>query len=1053
MYEHDAGRPAGRAGRRRGPPAARAGSTPRAAASRPAASTAASPATDVDAEGRSATRTGPDGGDRALAARRRPAGSPPTRSTAGAALAFDYDGDGPFPTRLTGPDGWEMRVDGGRRPGPVGLTDADGVTARFDHDADGNVVAATNGVGATTRTEPHVSGEATAVTLPDGATIAIERDDAGRLLALRTPTGDEFTVEWSPAGRLAAHRRARRRPHDLRARQPRRRRADRRRRWAPRSSCRTTTWSGWSAWRRPAGPSGGSPTPRWACCRWSTTPAGGPWGYDYDAEGRLVAATDPLGHRSPHALRRGRAAGRGGRPDGQRHPLRPRRPGPGRPQATGPDGGVDHLRRGTPGAARGGSSCPTAARSTYTYTPAGRVRSVRTAEGRGLDRRLRRRRPAGVGDRRRRRHHPLRVGRLRPAGSATTPGRAGRALRLRRRRPGRSRPSADGARWRAAYDHAGRVTALTDPAGATTPLRATTCGASWSPPPTRSGRQRAPALRRAGQPGRGVIDPLGGLVTTAYDAMRRPVATTDQLGRTTRLDRDAAGRVVRQELPTGDVVEWRARRRGPGHRHPGQRARRRRVRPRPAGRPGARPRAGPQPYVHPGLDPRADAWPPLDVDGATTALGARPATAGWSPATTRRAAPPPTPGTRPAGSRRCRPTAGAGSSSTATPDGRLVALRAGGVDAPLGPRRRRPRRRLPRGRARAVRARRRCGRDAAGRVVEVGDGRGTTRYRYDAAGQLVGAAGPAGAWAWHYDPAGRLAREEGPAGTTTYDYDEAHQLVRADGPGGHDAATATTPPGGAPTSPAPPACAGYAWDARGDLDRRRARRRPPPRRWTSTPSACSPRYGDTPSAGTRPTPVPPLIAIGDRRVVGPPGQPLALAAPDGTVTPLRADWRGSIVADGTATDPWGARLAPADGPDQTGGTAGPAGGHPDGADQTDGTAGPADGDADVPHLGPFGELDLGEPHVAAPPPLRPRDPQLPRPRSPARASPACRSPPTPTTTPATTRSGSSIRSASSPCRSSSTTTSAAARPASSGATSPSPPSPSGRSSSPAARSS
>jgi RHS repeat-associated protein len=232
-------------------------------------------------------------------------------------------------------------------------------------------------------------------------------------------------------------------------------------------------------------------------------------------------------------------------------------------------------------------------------------------------------------------------------------------------------------------------------------------------------------------------------------------------------------------------------------------------------------------------------------------------------------------------------------------------------------------------------------RDGAGRVVEARDPRGVTRYRYDEAGQLVAAAGPDGAWTWHYDPAGRLAREDGPEGTTTYTYDEAHQLVRADGPAGvttyaYDAAGRRVREDG------PAGARSYHWDARGDLTAVEAGGR----RLDVDVDALGQlaAYGDT-TFGWDPTgTVPSLVAIGERRVVGPPGHPLGVARPDGAVTPLGADWRGDVER-GVATDPWGrpVRADPAPG---------------DGGDHARG-AGDAGDAPDVPGLGAFGELDLG----------------------------------------------------------------------------------------------
>jgi len=277
----------------------------------------------------------------------------------GRRLTFDYDGDGPLPSRMAGPDGWEVafEVEGGL---VRSLTDADGVPVRLEHDADGNVVAIGNGLGATSRTEPHISGLALGLTLPDGAHYEFERDDAGRLLALRTPLGHEYTLHWTPAGRLAGlvdpdggHTSFEHGSHGAMERV-----VDALGATLELSHDHLERLVGFAA-------PGGA---KWelaysAVGRLSLVhdPAGGTWGYDYDAEGRLVASTDPLGHETRH-----RYDGAGQLAEWSTPPATP----PGTPATrwgassgrTGPTGRSPPTS-GTSGAGPGRSASPTATRS------------------------------------------------------------------------------------------------------------------------------------------------------------------------------------------------------------------------------------------------------------------------------------------------------------------------------------------------------------------------------------------------------------------------------------------------------------------------------------------------------------------------------------------------------------------------------------------------------------------------------------------------------------------------------------------------------------------
>ena len=403
------------------------------------------------------------------------------------------------------------------------------------------------------------------MTRPDGAATASTATRPGDCSPFG-PAGDEFRLEGSPAGRLAAHRPFRGGAHRLRVRVPRRDRAHRRRRRQPRSSSPTTTSSGSSAWWRLVEPSGTSTTVVPGCCRWSTTPPAGAWSYDHDAEGRLrtadrpARATDPPTHDAAGRLAEvvdptGDAA-RDTRTTPSAGSTVPRRPTAPRP----------------PTPATNGAGCPSPParrrRATPTsYTPAGRVRSIATAEGRtgtyvydAAGRLVAVRDPAGattpfawdVCDRLAR---PLTRRPDRPRGPR--PRRTRRAVHTRRAnepippRPHRSGPSltdALGATTRYRYDGRGLLTSATDPLGNAVRLRYDDRG---------RGRRRPRPPRRAHHHDR--------------DAMRRPVAITDQLGPGHARPRDAAGRVVRRDLPTGAGSNGSATPRS-GHRRPGRRA-------------------------------------------------------------------------------------------------------------------------------------------------------------------------------------------------------------------------------------------------------------------------------------------------------------------------------------------------------------------------------------------------------------------------------------------------------------------------------------------------
>jgi RHS repeat-associated protein len=804
----------------------------------------------------------------------------------GRRLTFDYVGEGPLPSRLAGPDGWEMRFE--VESGLVrSLTDADGVAVRFDYDGDGNVVATGNGLGATGRTEPHVSGLAARLIRPDGATYEFERDDAGRLLALRTPLGHEYTVQWTPAGRLAGlvapdggHTSFEHGSHGALERV-----VDALGATLELSHDQLERLVGFAA---PGGAKWELGYSAVGLLSLVHDPAGGTWGYDYDAEGRLVASTDPMGHES---RRRYDGAGRLAElidPTG--NATRYTRDALGRViREDRPDGAVTAYEWDAWGRAQA-VRFPDGDSLTYSYTPAGRVRSLTTGEGRGWTNEYD---AAG------------RLAAVTDAGGATTrfawdacdrlvattwPG--GRVDRVAYDAEGRAVETSQGSRtWRAAHDHAGRVTSVTDPSGATRRCRYDLTGKLVSATDRLGHGVRLRYDERGNRVG--ILDARGGLVTTTYDGMRRPVATTDQLGRVTRLRRDAAGRVTARELPTGDVVEWERDARGLA------------TDVRLNGRDAIvfeRDASGHPLLVH---EParnrtftlgwtRGGRLASLDVDGETMRWDRD----GDGLVVARH---------DPAGRTTAFSWDRAGRLATVSsdrwgrieldrdPDGRLVALRAEGVtrtwDHDANGLVALYRERRPAGSATTTLVR-----DATGRVVEARSPAGISRYSYDAAGQLVSATTPAGAWTWGYDELGRLATEDGPDGTTTYDYDEAHQLVRMVGPGGttgftYDAAGHRTEEAG------PTAARRYTWDGLGRL------------------SSVEDGHGDVRDvdidafgrlAAHGPTrlawdptaPVADLVSIDGREVVSAEGHALALG-----LDWLSADWRGSVVP----CNPWGDR--------------------------------------------------------------------------------------------------------------------------------------------------
>lgn len=810
----------------------------------------------------------------------------------GQQLVTEYDDDSVFPARLSGPGGWEMRVD--IDDGLVrSVTDADGVRVDLEHDGDGNLVASRDAVGRETRLVNHPSGAPVEVYLPDGAVFRCDRDDAGRLLALHAPTGDTWRVEFTPAGR----RRGIVEPNGARI---------------------SVEHGSHGAEERLIDALGNATELRHdhlqrlvgvTCtdgAKWEFShtamgqvsmledPTGALWLYDYDAEGRLVSATDPVGAR------------------------RQRRydPAGGLVELIDPEGARTRFARDEAGRLVGriedddaatsfeydewdrviAATSPDGGRIEYGYSPAGRLISVRSSAGRGSDlgydaagRLVARTDTLGAATRYEWDAVDRLVGVISPSG---------RAQRCGYDHVGR-RVWADvgGLRSHFEHDHAGRLTRITDPLGSSQQFAYDHRGRLVSATDAFGNTVRQEWDERGNLVAS--VDPFGSRTRFRHDAMRRSLGVTDQLGRTTMLERDAAGRVTRRLLANGDEVEFRLNRRGQttdlavNGREVLVWERDRRGRPVIVHEPGRNRThtltwsAGSR-LLRLASEASVLAWE-FDTDGLATS----------------------------------RTVSGVKTAFTYDAAGRLSSIQH--VEAPAVVIERDVDGRVIRlGSQHGFE--RRFGHDLAGhlvgysqtvsgntamielvrdanaRIVEERRAEGTITYGYDAGGQLVRAAGPAGQWAWRYDAGGRLVAEDAPRGSRSFLYDDAHQLVREEGPQGvttfrYDEVGRRVEE----RDDAGETRVRYEWDGLNRLAR--------VERAGATTTLDVDGFGSLvavnqtalvwdPTAG-----VPELLSVGDRQFVGLPGRPLA-AIEGSDFGWLGADWRGSI----GEYDPWGAPL-------------------------------------------------------------------------------------------------------------------------------------------------
>ncbi len=812
----------------------------------------------------------------------------------GQLLVTEYDGDSVFPSRLSGPGGWEMKlriVDGLVQS----VIDADGVRVELEHDGDGSLVTSRDALGRATRMVNHPSGSPVEVEMPDGGVVRCDRDDAGRLLALHAPTGDTWRIEFTAAGR----RRAIVEPNGARISVEHGSSGAEERLF---DALGNATELRHDHLQRLVGISctDGS---KWefshtAMGQVATVqdPTGGFSLFDYDSEGRLVATTDPLGAQ---VRRRYDSAGQLAELiDAEGAHTRFARDEAGRVVGRAEDDGAETIYEYDEWDRLVAANPPDGGRVAYRYSNAGRLVAVRTGEGRGVDltydpagRLVARTDSAGATTRYEWDAVDRLAARILPSGRTTRYGYdlAGRCIWI----------EVGGIRWQYEHDHAGRVTRIADPFGARREFgydlngRMVTATDPLGNTVTQEWDERGNLVS--------VVDPFGVRTRLRYDAMRRVRSVTDQLGRTLMLDRDAAGRVVRRLLANGDEVELRRNLRGEttdvvvNGREVVVYERDRRGRPVLVHEPGAD-RTHHLTWSAGSRLTRLEtgratlAWD-FDTDGLVTAR----AVDGVRTAFAYDAA-----GRLSSLDRSGLPTVDIARDA----DGRVIALASvGGFERRLG-------HDLA---GRVVGYSQTVGsatamvelvRDAAGRIVEERRDATSVSYRYDAAGQLTYADGPAGRWTWRYDAAGRLAAEDGPLGPRTFLYDEAHQLVREESAQGvktygYDEVGRRVDE----RDEAGKSVARYEWDGLGRLAAIH--------RAGVTTALDVDAFGslvavnDTELVWDPTTPVPELLSLGDRGVVGLAGQPLATISPAG-LDWAGSDWRGSI----GDYDPWGASIEP-----------------------------------------------------------------------------------------------------------------------------------------------
>ncbi|MBO0728583.1 MAG: RHS repeat protein, partial [Acidimicrobiaceae bacterium] len=808
----------------------------------------------------------------------------------GAEFRLSYEGNGPVPSLVLGPLGFERRFasDAG---GLAAVVDSDGVSVRYERDAEGQVVAAVDGEGGTARFRYDRSGALIERVSPSGDVERWEVDDAGRPTAYISASGDRTERRLSPGGR----------PLSV---------TD-----GTGATCRFE----WGEHGQPAAlvdPLG--ETSRFA---WDelgnkvgvSLPDGADWSFDFDPLGRLAGFCDPAGDRwsigwAPNGLPASLEDPAG---NGVHVAYDPAGTGMVGRSAEGRELEIrfDAAGRMIAGSAdAGGSSCQVdrdvLGRITnvaidgqevarLTYTPGGRLATLSRADGASWQwvydragRPVEISTPSGL----------VRVtydasGRPRqiaaPDGtaselswdpdsrlaSAATGGAISRyawdaAGRLLEEQEGEQPPR----RYR--YDPRGSLVEVVDPAGGL----------------TRFAYNRRGALTA-------VVDPQAKIWTTERDGNDRMVATVDPLGRRTGVSLDAAGRVAALHQPDGETIHYRRNRDGLLD--------------------GVSVDARPVLSVDRDLSSRRTSVrdgegrvTEVAVDGFDRVVSYRRdgAETCWDYDDERQQVTVTAPGLPPVvvhvgpdGNPVQLDVEGLEPVSVDRRDGWIVAMTCGRLQ-----------RRWDRDDAGRVIAyteaidgrerRTTLERDAAGRVVlEAVDGV-ERRYTYDTLGQLVSAAGPEGLQEWAYDGGGRLVAERSPAGERQFIYDDADQLVRIESSEGETTFTYDQR-GRRIRRAGPDGATEYRWDA---LDRLTAVHAPdgaPPVEVAvdglgQLVAVAGVAGGDLPGAA----PGEVLRYVGGDPVVMLGGMPVASLPRGGAPVLLPVDWRGSV----GDRDAWGA---------------------------------------------------------------------------------------------------------------------------------------------------
>jgi len=303
-----------------------------------------------------------------------------------------------------------------------------------------------------------------------------------------------------------------------------------------------------------------------------TDPLGHTTRYSYDAPGNLVAVTDPLGHTTRYSY------DAAGRRTSETDPLGATTRYTYSTQGlllktTDPDGAVTSYEYDRAGR-RVSSTDPLGRTTTYGYDADGNQISSTNPAGAitrydydGLGRVDTMTDPTGEVTRYAYNADGQQTERTEARGSEVTArdtrgnitamtDAAGRTTRFEYDDAGRevARIGPTGARWQTRYDKAGRTTAEIDPTGATTRYQYSPTGrrVAETDPIGRTTRYDYDAAGQRTQ----VIDPAGGVTRYEYDADGQQISETSPAGLVTRFEYDAAHRRIAVTDPRGGITRY-----------------------------------------------------------------------------------------------------------------------------------------------------------------------------------------------------------------------------------------------------------------------------------------------------------------------------------------------------------------------------------------------------------------------------------------------------------------------------------------------------------------